>query len=182
MYFKSDLALILPLYLIKCGSWFFSVRSKIYLISTASICKLITVRNYAVTSNEDVLCVCVLESERVILTYRETLGERETGTRGCISYTRYLRARQSRFSVNLRVIPVISCLENHAVALMLHCLSFPSSTPLLWLLVEWRLYYFQSTPIILTMNQRFSSSLTIRKSTESYDSPLSTNQLIIIYE
>lgn len=38
---------------------------------------------------------------------------------------RYLRAIQGRFSVNLRMIPVISCLENRAVALMLHCLSRP---------------------------------------------------------
>lgn len=52
------------------------------------------------------------------------------------AYWRYLRrscrsanAVRSRFSVNLRVIPVISCLENHAVALMLHCLraSAPSA-------------------------------------------------------
>lgn len=42
---------------------------------------------------------------------------------------RYLRAVQGRFSVNLRMIPVISCLENRAVALMLHCLSRPFPLP-----------------------------------------------------
>lgn len=49
--------------------------------------------------------------------------EREGQEWGCIVRSLYLRARRGRFSVNLRVIPVISCLENHAVALMLHCLT-----------------------------------------------------------
>ena len=60
-----------------------------------------------------------------VLKPREETG---TGVYHARSRTsRYLRARQGRFSVNLRVIPVISCLENHAVALMLHCLSYAPS-------------------------------------------------------
>ena len=59
---------------------------------------------------------------------------------------RYPLAHSSRFSVNLRVIPVISCLENHAVVLMLHCLS---SLPSLH--SNWGPYNFQSTPTILTV-------------------------------
>lgn len=98
-------------------------------------------------SEDSSFCESVKNRERVILTCAETSGERN-GIGG-VSCARYLRARQSRFSVNLRVIPVISCLENHAVALMLHCLNPPSPSPH----VDWRPYYSQSTPTILTMNR-----------------------------
>lgn len=72
--------------------------------------------------------------------------ERKRNGNGGVSCARHLRARQGRFSVNLRVIPVISCLENHAVALMLHCLSSPPASP--YIVPD----YSQSTPTILTMN------------------------------
>lgn len=64
---------------------------------------------------------------------------------------RYLRALRGRFSVNLRVIPVISCLENHAVALMLHCLS-RSFPPRPFCALDCTLYYSQFTPTILAMS------------------------------
>lgn len=65
----------------------------------------------------------------------------------------YLRAVQGRFSVNLRMIPVISCLENRAVALMLHCLSRPFPLPLLLLLLLLTLRATpRFTPTILTMS------------------------------
>lgn len=106
-------------------------------------------------SGDSSFCESVKNRERVILTCAETSGERN-GIGG-VSCARYLRARQSRFSVNLRVIPVISCLENHAVALMLHCLNPPSPSPH----VDWRPYYSQSTPTILTMNRGSHHRLTV---------------------
>lgn len=97
--------------------------------------------------------VGLVDSRKVVLTCAEaTRGKEERGVIVRPPRSRYLRARQGRFSVNLRVIPVISCLENHAVALMLHCLSplvhrsplrfVPNCTP----------YYSQFTPTILTIS------------------------------